>query len=93
MRTSGLPNFRKLWGRIEDDLEKGDYTVEIQSNYGVGDFDGEKYVVISTANALGGDNTFLGIAYIVVGGITLFLALAFVIRGFCFRKSDDLHRN
>ena len=93
MRTSGLPNFRKLWGRIEDGLKKGNYTVKIVSNYGVKDFDGHKHVVISTANALGGDNRFLGIAYIVVGGITLILALAFVIRGFCFRKSDDLHRN
>jgi hypothetical protein len=93
MRTSGLPNFRKLWGRIEDGLDKGKYTVKIESNYGVKDFDGHKHVVISTANALGGDNRFLGIAYIVVGGITLILALAFVVRGFCFRKSDDLHRN
>lgn len=90
MRTSGLPNFRKLWGRIEEDLE-GTYTVKIKSYYDVTDFDGEKYVVISTANALGGDNTFLGIAYIVVGGITLILALAFVIRGYFFKKSDDLH--
>ncbi|OMJ89991.1 hypothetical protein SteCoe_7781 [Stentor coeruleus] len=90
MRTSGLPNFRKLWGRIEEDLE-GTFKVQIKSFYDVTDFNGEKYVVISTANALGGDNTFLGIAYIVVGGITLILALAFVIRGYFFKKSDDLH--
>lgn len=25
MRTSGLPNFRKLWGRIEGGLEAGTY--------------------------------------------------------------------
>ena len=90
MRTSGLPNFRKLWGRIETDLYPGNYTVTIHNRYPVSNFSGEKYVVISTANALGGDNTFLGIAYIVVGGITLILALAFVIRGYFFKKSHDL---
>jgi hypothetical protein len=25
MRTAGLPNFRKLYGKIEDDLPKGKY--------------------------------------------------------------------
>jgi len=25
MRTAGLPNFRKLWGRIPDGLEAGSY--------------------------------------------------------------------
>ena len=89
MRTSGLPNFRKLWGKIEGGLTKGSYTVKIVSNYPVEAFSGEKFVVISTANALGGDNSFLGIAYIVVGGITLILALAFVIRGYLFKKNDD----
>ena len=89
MRTSGLPNFRKLWGKIEGGLKKGSYTVTVVSNYPVVDFGGEKFVVISTANALGGDNSFLGIAYIVVGGITLILALAFVIRGYLFKKNDD----
>lgn len=93
MRTSGLPNFRKLWGHIDTDLEKGVYTVRINSSYDVTGFSGQKFVVISTVNALGGDNTFLGIAYIVIGGITLILALAFVIRGYLFKKSDDLHNN
>ncbi|CAG9320874.1 unnamed protein product [Blepharisma stoltei] len=91
MRVSGLPNFRKLWGRIEDDLTVGTYTVQINSTYDVSDFDGKKYVVISTANALGGRNDFLGIAYIVVGGITILLAIAFFVRGYFFKKSQDLH--
>jgi hypothetical protein len=29
MRTAGLPNFRKLWGRIENGLAAGDYIVQI----------------------------------------------------------------
>lgn len=54
MRTAGLPNFRKLWGKLNDctglpneaagctpkdrDLEKGTYTVKIQNNYDVSSF-------------------------------------------------------
>jgi len=53
MRTAGLPNFRKLWGKlsnctgvgaeanctpIDADLPKGEYTVKIQNNYDVSSF-------------------------------------------------------
>lgn len=31
MRTAGLPNFRKLWGRIEDGMEPGDYMLKIDN--------------------------------------------------------------
>jgi hypothetical protein len=29
MRTAGLPNFRKLWGRIDEGIKKGVYKVVI----------------------------------------------------------------
>jgi len=29
MRTAGLSTFRKLWGKIEEDLKTGDYTFEV----------------------------------------------------------------
>jgi hypothetical protein len=29
MRTAGLPNFRKLWGRIDGGIKKGEYKVVI----------------------------------------------------------------
>ena len=35
MRPAGLPNFRKLWGRIREDLPEGDYTVVIEDNFKV----------------------------------------------------------
>lgn len=77
MRPAGLPNFRKLWGRINEDLEPGDYTLKIKNNFDVKSFDGEKYFVLSTVNAFGGKNSFLGISYICVGGICLIMALLF----------------
>ena len=43
MRPSGLPNPKKLWGRIEQDLESGTIIdVEINNNYDVGIYEGKK---------------------------------------------------
>ena len=80
MRPSGLPNFRKLWGRIKNqDLEPGNYTVKIKHFFDVSSFDGEKYFILSTVNGFGGKNKFLGISYIVVGSISLILSIVFLI--------------
>lgn len=76
MRPAGLPTFRKLWGRIENDLDAGTYIIDIDYKYTI-DFGGEKAFVLSTVNAFGGKNSFLGISYIVVGGICLIMALLF----------------
>ena len=85
MRPSGLPNFRKLWGRIKevngkkDKLIKGNYTIKINNYFDVSKFDGEKFFILSTVNGFGGRNKFLGISYIVVGSISLILAVVFLI--------------
>ena len=85
MRPSGLPNFRKLWGRIKkgknngDQLKAGTYTIKINNYFNVSKFDGEKIFVLSTVNGFGGKNKFLGISYIVVGSISLILAVDFLI--------------
>lgn len=79
MRTAGLPNFRKLWGRITETLPAGTYTVRINNNYEVASFDGKKSFVISTTNALGGKNYFLAICYIVVGALCIVFAIIFLV--------------
>lgn len=79
MRTAGLPNFRKLWGRIEGTLKAGSYKVSITNNYDVSPYDGAKYFVLSTTNALGGKNYFLAICYLVVGGLCILFAFIFLI--------------
>lgn len=79
MRTAGLPTFKKLRYKILTDLKKGDVlTFNITNNFDI--FDGNKYVVLSTASWLGGKNLFLGLAYIVVGALCLLLALVFLIK-------------
>ncbi|KAL3729582.1 hypothetical protein ACJRO7_026674 [Eucalyptus globulus] len=80
MRTAALPTFRKLYGKIEHDLEANKtITVTIQNNYNTYDFEGKKHLVLSTASWIGGKNDFLGVAYLAVGGICLFSAIAFIL--------------
>ncbi|CAG9322823.1 unnamed protein product [Blepharisma stoltei] len=67
MSTAGLPTFRKLWGKIEHDLDSGKYRMQITNNYDVSSFSGEKSIIITTSSAFGGKLNFLGILYIVVG--------------------------
>ena len=80
MRPAGLPNFRKLWGRIERDLKAGSHvTVEVDNNFDVSKFNGKKFLILSTVNVFGGKNTFLGVSYIVLGAICIVLAIVFLI--------------
>jgi hypothetical protein len=47
-------------------------------DYDVSKFDGAKSFVLSTTNAFGGNNRFLGIAYLIVGSFCFFITLVFL---------------
>ena len=76
MKIAVHPTFRKLWGVIEEDLDAGSYSIEIENNYDVSKWDGEKHFVLTTANGLGGRNVVLGVALLCGGGLALLAALA-----------------
>lgn len=89
MRTAGLPNFRKLYGKISTDLETGWYQVEIRNIYNVKDFQGKKYFVLSTTNMLGGQNYFLAVCYMVVGALCIVFAIIFFV---AYMRKQSLQR-
>lgn len=87
MRTAGLPNFRKLYGRINGPLAKGAVlTFTIEQNFWVSGFDGTKAITISTVGLFGGKNPFLGLAYIIVGSISLFFGALFTVKHIFFPR-------
>jgi len=81
MRTAAFPSFRKLYGIISSDvaLNPGTYKILVDYNYPVSAFGGKKHFIMSTANWLGGKNSFLGIAYIVVGVISLLTGIGLML--------------
>uniref|UniRef100_A0A7E4WA15 Cell cycle control protein n=1 Tax=Panagrellus redivivus TaxID=6233 RepID=A0A7E4WA15_PANRE len=84
MRTAALPAFRKPYrklvrtGTFANGLPAGDYVLVINNIYPVKQFNGRKQFVISTASWAGGKNSFLGIIYIVVGGLCFLVGFLFI---------------
>jgi hypothetical protein len=84
MRTAALPKFRKIYGTIappKGGFKKGD-TIEfsISSSFEVRSYNGKKSLVISTISDMGGKNTYIGTAYLVVGSIAVLLTVLFIIK-------------
>ena len=89
MRPAAFPNFRKLWGRIYQDLKEGEELIlNITNNYDVSGFNGKKYFIFSEINKLGQNNILMGGCYIIVGGSSIILALIFSI-GYNIKKNRE----
>jgi len=80
MRTAALPTFTKLALRNDNETMKaGIYHMDIFDFFPVNVYDGTKSILISTRSVVGGKNSFLGIAYVVIGGLCIVLGVLFTV--------------
>ncbi|KIW57971.1 hypothetical protein PV05_02525 [Exophiala xenobiotica] len=80
MRTAGLPTFSKLALRNDNEtMTAGTYQMDIYDFFPVTVYSGTKSILLSTRSVVGGKNNFLGIAYVVVGGLCIVLGVVFTI--------------
>lgn len=77
MKIAPFSYFRKPWGKIDENLPAGKYTVEIDNNWDVEKFRGTKGFVITETNIYGGRNLFLGYSFIVIGILSLISGILF----------------
>ena len=81
MRTAALPKFRKIYGKINGPFTKGKtLSFDILSKFEVRSFDGSKSIVLSTVSPIGGKNTYIGSAFLVVGCISILLTVLFIVK-------------
>jgi hypothetical protein len=76
MRTAPQTTFRKLWGVIKNDMDEGYYTVQISNSFDVSNWDGEKHIVLATANQFGGRSFALSTTLFVAGALSFVGAVA-----------------
>ncbi|KAI9929080.1 hypothetical protein ASPWEDRAFT_36965 [Aspergillus wentii DTO 134E9] len=80
MRTAALPDFSKMSRRNDSaTLELGTYQLSIDYRFPVTEYKGTKSIFISTRTAVGGKNSAMGIAYVVVGGFCCLVGALFTI--------------
>lgn len=66
-------------------------TFTAENRYNTYKFGGKKYIVLSTSNWTGGRNIFIGVLYIVVGGISAVAAVSFfLVDSYIKRPPGDL---
>eukprot|EP01059_Diplonema_ambulator_P022553 TRINITY_DN37862_c0_g1_i1.p1 TRINITY_DN37862_c0_g1~~TRINITY_DN37862_c0_g1_i1.p1 ORF type:complete len:487 (+),score=123.08 TRINITY_DN37862_c0_g1_i1:56-1462(+) len=87
MRTASLSTFRKLYRKIDKQLQPGTYLMVIDHRFDISGFSGEKYFILSTLTWIGGKNYFLGATYIAIGCLCVILAITFTIKHMFFRTN------
>jgi len=80
MRVATFSQYLKLYAKIHQDIDEGEYLVYIEDRWPVHRFNGAKSIYLSTTTWIGGPNLGLAIAFIVVGGLSWLLALLFILK-------------
>ena len=85
-------NFKKIWGRIDFDLEPGNYTLIVKNNYDIKKYDAEKYFCISNANSFGINNLF-GYFFIAIGIYLFIVILILWVKYLLSKESKEVNIN
>ncbi|KGR12272.1 hypothetical protein MG5_01915 [Candida albicans P57072] len=93
MRPSALATFNKLALRNDTgSLERGIYQINVGLHFPVLPYKGKKYLYITQRSVIGGKNDFLGISWMVGGGVCFILGLALLVINFVKpRKTGDVN--
>ena len=76
MRTSGIANFKKLYGKIPElTAARSPYTLTINNIYAPADWIGKKYIILTTNSKVGGKNFIMPIIFLITS-IILFAVSA-----------------
>jgi LEM3 (ligand-effect modulator 3) family / CDC50 family len=91
MRIAVLPNFRKLYGWIDQPIAANTTLVfQVNANYVVTRFQGGKALVVGTTSIFGGKSKYMAQLFIGVGAFCLVAGALFSIKHFIFpRKLAD----
>ncbi|CCW62175.1 unnamed protein product [Phytomonas sp. EM1] len=79
LRLAPSPKFRKLRRIIEEDMEPGQYLMEIGEHYDSVSFGGEKSFTFATVSYLGGRNIFLAKLCLTIGIASLLIIFVFLL--------------
>jgi LEM3 (ligand-effect modulator 3) family / CDC50 family len=81
MRVATRPQFRKLYGYIEQPISAGTVlSFDVNLNYVVEGFGGTKALILSTNSAIGGKNPYVGKTFYYMGFFCLFCGFVFAIK-------------
>ena len=67
------------------------YTNLILLGFNVTEYGGTKSIMISTRTVMGGKNSFMGIAYVVVGGVCVLIGVLFTAANLIRPRYDIVH--
>lgn len=91
LRTALLSNFKKLYRIIDEDLEPGDYMMEIEEFYDVVSFKGKKLFYVQNTGPLGNGTRAIAILFFAMGLISFIVGVAFGVEACC--KKTELFPN